>query len=275
MRSWGMLPVLLAGVGLTCACNRSLPDPALVSGMRVLAVKGEPPEAPPGTEIHFTALVADPNGAGRPIKRIWALCSPGEGGIGTCGNPANTLVLGTQLDATWTIPAAALDGLSPLDAQIGRDVYVVLAVQVDDGTGSVDQDRSEHDVAFKHVRVSTNSQPNKNPRLTKLTVEKTADPSNALTELAGQVLDLQSAAAPGSMEKWVSPDGATSGVEDSRYTWLISGGSVDLDISYGDDAGRSANRWHSPGATGPATLWVVLRDGRGGTDWAEQEINLQ
>src|SRR4051812_11454289 len=98
---------LLAG-----GCDKALPDRALVTSLRVLGVRAEPPEAAPGMTIHLDALIADPGGDGRSLKRAWAICDPGAGGVGSCGNPANTAVLGSNLSADWTVPLDALSDLS-------------------------------------------------------------------------------------------------------------------------------------------------------------------
>ena len=260
--------ILVAAVALLglAGCNQPLPDRALVTTLRVLGVRAEPPEAAPGTTVHFDALVADPKGNGRVLKRAWAICNPGQGGVGTCGNPANTAVLGSGLTADWTVPADALSGLSATDAEMGRDVYVVLGVEFDDGTGQTD--RSDHDVAFKRIRLSTNADPNRNPKIDSLFVEKS--PAATQPVASGATLAIDAAPSADSRQKWSSPNG-TSGEEDARFTWLITAGSLDSDVTYADGP-TVTNAWHTPGGSGDLTLWVVLRDGRGGIDWATRTV---
>lgn len=263
--------ILVAAAFVVAGCNQALPDRALVTSLRVLAVRAEPPEALPGTAVHFDALVADPLGRGRPLKRAWAICNPGEGGVGTCGDPARTAILGSNLTADWTIPADALSGLNEEEAKLGRDVYVVLAVQFDDGTGQVD--RADHDVAFKRVRISTNGDPNRNPSLSSLQIDKNS--ADGLTVPGSSVLALEADASASSRQKWASPGGA-SGIEDARFTWLISAGHLDDAVTFAD-GDAATNRWYLPPASDAAdlSLWVVLRDGRGGIDWVSRTVHAR
>ena len=115
--------LLAAGALLVAGCQPALADRAVVVDLRVLGVRAEPPEAAPGATVTFDTLVADPGGAGRELSYAWAICSPGDGGVGRCGDPANILALGSGLTATWTVPADALAGLDADSARVGVDVY--------------------------------------------------------------------------------------------------------------------------------------------------------
>lgn len=248
-------------------CAGGLPDRALVQELRILAVKAEPPEAPPGTVVTMSALIADPTGAGRALRRTWAICTPNDSGVGSCGDPTRVTLLGTGETASWTIPQSALAGLSFDEAVQGRDVYLVLAVQPEDAAGA----DAPHDEAFKRIRVSTNPSPNHNPRIASLAVD-----GGAAAVPAGTSLPVVVTASNGAAESWSEPNG-TSGVEDVRFTWSISAGSVADDVSYAIPATAPVdNRWKLPSSSagGDATLWVVLRDGRGGTDWALQPVTV-
>lgn len=268
------LGLVFACAGLLAGCGSALPDPAVVTKLRVLGVRASAPEAAPGAVIHFDALWADPNGHGRPLRKAWAICDPGSGGVGTCGDPARVAVLGTNDTADWTAPADYLDGLSAVDQQIGRDVYVVFGVEVDDGSDDPDLTRLEHDVAFKRVRISTSLAPNRNPSIQALLVNGKSSPS-AIDEDASTMAPLFAAASGDSRQKWTSPDGNASGVEDARFSWLITAGSLTDDITYAESGADSvSNRWRLPSGTQTLTLWVVLRDGRGGIDWRVQQVTL-
>lgn len=262
--------VVLAVLGAGCA--QPLPDRAVVDDLRVLGVRAEPPEARPGTTVSFDALVADPTGEGRSLSRVWAICNPGDGGIGSCGDPANVLALGTGLTATWTVPGDALEGLDPPSALAGRDVYVVLGVEV----AGVDDLSVEvpHDVAFKRVRVSTNGAPNANPVLAELTVGGSAAQEAPLSVASAVELELVARPSSGSQESYFLP-GGTQAVEEARYTWLVTAGSVGDAVSYGETDGVGRTRWRLPEGAAAATMWVVLRDGRGGTSWASQRVVVQ
>jgi hypothetical protein len=266
------IPLLLL-LTVAAGCSQPLPSRAVVDDLRILGVRAEPPEAAPGASVHFDALIADPRGGGRALKLAWALCTPGDAGVATCGDPSRVAMLGTGGTADWVVPDSALAGLSFDDALEGRDVYVVLGVEPADI--APDDHNPPHDAAFKRVRVSTNPSPNHNPSIDSLLVAGSPASPSPITGQPGAKLDLDVTASPDSAESWTSAAG--SGVEDVRYTWSISAGSVSDAVSYGAAGEPTANLWRLPdGSNGPpeAMLWVVLRDGRGGTDWKQQPVTL-
>jgi hypothetical protein len=60
--------------------------------------------------------------------------------------------------------------------------------------------------------------------------------------------------------------------------YTTSGASVDTDRtgrSSADEATTNDNGWSAPSAPGPAHLWVVLRDNRGGIGWAEYAFDVK
>jgi hypothetical protein len=48
---------------------------SFVADLRILAVRSEPAEGPPGTTINYTALVGDPNGTRTDVPIQWAYCT--------------------------------------------------------------------------------------------------------------------------------------------------------------------------------------------------------
>lgn len=239
--------------------------------LRVLGVRAEPPEAAPGMTISFDALVGDVEVPARPYRRGWALCTPGAEGVATCGDPARVSALGTNSTATWTVPDDMLDELSPEDAAIGRDVYVVFGIELDGLEDAPEE--GEHDIAFKRVRVSTNPEPNANPHIDALLVDGESSAAALLVD-GGARADLLVLASEDSLQEY-SMHGDLE-TEDMRYTWLVTRGSIADPVSWGDSAGLSGTRWRVPGGGAPdLMLWVVLRDGRGGTAWAGQRVELR
>lgn len=74
-RSPRLGPVLCALLGLAGGCTPELGEPpSLVSGRRVLAVRGEPAEAMPGATVQFTILVATPAGTTPDEPVEWGFC---------------------------------------------------------------------------------------------------------------------------------------------------------------------------------------------------------
>lgn len=66
-------PLLLCGLVAGCTPDLGAP-PSLIDQNRVLAIKGEPPEAAPGAEVRFTVLAASPGGTVAAPPLNWALC---------------------------------------------------------------------------------------------------------------------------------------------------------------------------------------------------------
>ena len=62
-----------------------------------------------------------------------------------------------------------------------------------------------------------------------------------------------------------------------RVSWFATSGAFDHDVSgrTADDPALTAdNVWVAPSTAGPAHLWLVLRDSRGGVDFAEYELDI-
>jgi hypothetical protein len=81
-------------------------------------------------------------------------------------------------------------------------------------------------------------------------------------------------------EPYVRFDGTTGTLSCQQETlsvaWFATGGTFDNDrTGPGTPATTSANVWHAPSQPGPVTLWVVLRDDRGGVGWAEYLLDAR
>lgn len=271
MKCLGTLSILTLVLGFSAGCNDPLPSRALVDDLRVLGVRAEPPEAAPGATITFDALVGDVEVPSRPFRRGWAICTPGVDGVATCGDPGRVTALGTGLTATWTVPAGVLEDLSPEDAAIGREVYVVFGIELDGLDRSPEE--GEHDVAFKRVRISTNPEPNTNPLIEALLVDGVSSES-PLVVSEGARTDLLVLSTQDSRQEYLLHGDLEQ--EEMRYTWLVTRGSIADPVTWADPGGVSETRWHVPRRGSPdLMLWVVLRDGRGGTAWARQPVQLQ
>ena len=65
--------------------------------------------------------------------------------------------------------------------------------------------------------------------------------------------------------------------ESLRVSWFATGGSFEHDVtgrSETDPETFTQNVWHAPETPGPVYLWTVLRDDRGGIDFAAAEIDV-
>jgi len=141
------------------------------------------------------------------------------------------------------------------------------------------------DFAMKYV-------PNNNPALADLTL----DPDGAATPLftatqsapptpgsvaAGQTVTLQADWPDGTAETFLVYDITTHTLvmqtEALRLAWFVTGGDLQFDAtgrSETDPQTFTRNAWTAPPTPGPVHLWTVLRDSRGGIDFAEAEIDV-
>jgi len=83
-------------------------------------------------------------------------------------------------------------------------------------------------------------------------------------------------------ERYAGFDLETQSVVDQREAivvgWFATGGAFDEDRTgrtSSDDGTTSENGWQAPAQAGLVHLWVVLRDDRGGTGWAEYALEVR
>ncbi len=83
-------------------------------------------------------------------------------------------------------------------------------------------------------------------------------------------------------EHYLLLDTASQALVDQReaiaVAWYATAGAFDVDRSgrAGDDpVTTSDNGWQAPSVAGPVTMWVVLRDERGGAGWRQYAIDVR
>jgi hypothetical protein len=86
----------------------------------------------------------------------------------------------------------------------------------------------------------------------------------------------------GGAERFLNFDLSSQCLVDARESidvaWFATGGAFDNDRTGRidtDTTTTSDNGWQAPSSPGVVTLWVVLRDDRGGAGWAEYQLNVQ
>lgn len=289
--------VLWIVVPLVGAC---LPEPgappSLLQGPRVLAIRSEPAEAQPGDTVTLSTLFAGVFGSVAAAEAAWAFCAtpkpPAEENSVdvSCLEGGGSTLPGTGLSVLATVPAdsCALFGPLPPPQQPGappprpRDA---------DATGGYYQPirvRTAGLTAFASLRIGcgvasapidvaaqyrARYQPNRNPRLLRLSVELDGHelPSYALP--AGAPLHLRVRYTKESKERYVLVDPITQTLverdEELAVSWFATAGSFSAGRTFGSFESDSETEWTSPEAPGSLTLWAVLRDSRGGIDFAE------
>ena len=110
-----MRATLALALGISAlGCRPDLGDPeSLLTSTRILAVRGNPPEAAPGGDVSYDALVASPSGTVEDPQLAWAFCAAPK--PLTENDAVSAACLG---DAVRPIgePAAAIDAATPPDA---------------------------------------------------------------------------------------------------------------------------------------------------------------
>ncbi len=296
---------LVLGAAVASAPLSCRPDlgerESLVTRTRVLAVRGEPPEAKPGEPVSWSLLVAGPEGPVAEPKASWALCATpklltenGAASAACLGDGVRPLAEGVATISTTLPPdVCALFGpevtsadLRPRDPDVTGGYYLPVRVAV--------TDRDETAVAFGMQRAScalANAAAdvtadygrryvaNANPELGPL--EATLDGAPVALDAipSGATVSLRASWPAEAAERYVVYDLArralTERREAMRVSWFSTAGSLESDRT-----GRSeeeletttTNAWTAPRAPGTSHLFVVLRDIRGGVAFATHTI---
>lgn len=270
------------------ACDDALDQRlAIVDEPRVLAIVSEPAEAKPGETASYRAVVGGPDG---PILAppAWAYCRapkpPTEDNVVSTGclDAAQLVTLGTGDTVTGTLPMDGClrygpdvppGGFRPRDPDPTGGYYQPVRLDVADllafGNTRItcNLPTAPFDLAIRYMNEYV---ANNNPTL--LPFELATAPANTDVTLA--------AAWPAEdAESFLYFDARTQQLVDRReamrVSWFATGGALPSDASaVGDDSTvtRLETTWHTPGP-GPATVWIVLRDSRGGI--ATQTITVE
>lgn len=277
-----MTRALLVGlVGLVAAgCDDGLDQRlAIVREPRVLAVIAEPAEARPPQPITLRAVIAGPDG---PITSppTWGFCvapkPPTEDNAVSAGciDEAMVLPLGTGPIASGTLPGDGCLRFGP-DVPPGMDFrprdpdatggyYQPVRVAVDGLLAfglpriTCKLGRAPFDVALEYDQRYV---ANQNPTLLPFTLDEA--PAN--TDVT-----LRAAWPAASAEPYLASDPISQTLverrEAMRVSWFATGGVLPVDataVGEDDTTTEVTTTWRTPDA-GPAWVWIVLRDARGG-----------
>ena len=261
------------------ACDDALDQRlAIIDAPRVLAVISTPAEARPGAQVSYEAIVASPDG---PLAAppAWAFCTapkpPTEDNVASvdCVDGTGVIELGTAAVATGELPADGCLRFGP-DTPPGG-----FRPRSPDATGGYYQ--PVRVVADELLAIG----------LTRITCKLPTAPAEVardydLRYVANQAPVLEPLAladVPADSDVTLTASWPASGVETYLYfdptsqtlverregmrvSWFATGGTLAVDASAvdEDDAATSVSTtWRTP-AAGPAWVWIVLRDSRGG-----------
>jgi hypothetical protein len=283
------------------ACTDDFRPPSLVDGLKVIAVRAEPPyiaaTGGSGTRLEAKVVGVDPQA---PLCHAWALClfaANADGRFG-CVDQRLQVDLGTDASATATVldvlrlldgyhafmadqPQAGLADAptptGPPGSSGAPEVTVLFGVAEAAAfggtcpasasaflrTGCLDRDRCT--IGQRSLKVAMNAADrHENPTLTSLRVVATELADGATASVAG-------ASSVALVPTWTtspSPgapaDSASSG--EILLSWHATAGTFERQRSYDAVPGTS---WQAAGvpAGQPVDVWVVARDGRGGVAW--------
>ncbi|MBI5547627.1 MAG: hypothetical protein HY901_27405 [Deltaproteobacteria bacterium] len=303
--------LLLLGAG----CTDPWPLVTNVDGLRLLAIRAEPPDLAPGQSTQLDALVVDPREPGRTNTVLWFACDPDPSQLdqtpcadyttlqdtsgGEIGADPQTLPEGVRfLGATSPAAAAPVTYLSRADlfAQLTPDdprrargvlaVVLALAIAAPPPTSltelgalleKVKTKEVESLLGIKRIRISETTTPNHNPRLQGVKVgERLWSPGLRPAKVhPGVSVPLVGVAQPGTVETFEELDADGHLVEKQEklfVSWFSTVGELRFPRNLEGEDGDQRQELSTPFVLQHvpedrrATLWAVLRDGRGGVE---------
>lgn len=286
-------------------CQPGFAPLSLVTAPRVVAVQSDPAEQSPGSGVTLRAFVVGPDGAETP-PLAWSLCrTPTPATENDAVDPSCLAADGTT--ALGTTPAA-LPVTMPGDAcrLFGPDAPPPMAGQpppeprAPDVTGGYYQPvrvvlgdaatiapvrvrcalaGASMDVAAAFAARYT---PNINPTLTPLSATVDGQPVALDALPAGRDVTFTVGWSEGSPETYPVLDPQAQVLVDHReamtVSWYVTAGTLAAERSGRgeDDAALTTDDvWTAPATPGPAHLYVVLRDSRGGVDFAAYDLAVR
>jgi hypothetical protein len=305
----------LALVLLVAGCQPSLGPPlSLVDAARVVAVRAEPAEALPGASVTLTPLVVSPAGTVAQPRLDWSLClapkptTENDVVSAACLQAGGTTPVARGVAApTIALPSSACRLFGPdlppevagapapraraPDATGGyyQPFVIDFSSRLSDGRSSMPT------IALERIRCglagasmalavafSLQYTPNRNPTLTPLGAS-VAGHAVALDQIPrGAVVNFTVGWSADSPERYpvLDPLAQTliSHREAIRVAWLASDGAFhDEETGRGEDDVLldSANAWQAPARATIVHLWIVLRDSRGGVDFASYDLTVR
>jgi hypothetical protein len=135
----------------------------------------------------------------------------------------------------------------------------------------------EHVLATKRVVIrgpEAVDSPNRNPAIDALVAGVTTLDAAAVTTIAGGALQLQPDVDAALQETYTELDAAGVAIETVREDWVFSWFSTAGELDELHTHGATPNEWRVTGAPGgtPAVVAAVVRDLRGGTQWAVRKV---
>ncbi|HEY5241631.1 MAG TPA: hypothetical protein VIJ22_09210 [Polyangiaceae bacterium] len=290
---------LLALACTTVTCVPPLgPGDSLVTSTRILAVRADPAEGSPGATVTFTSLVASPGGTVTNAGIDWSFCSAPkpltEDNVvaNACLDASSLVAAGVGPTATAMTPASGCTVFGPTVGSAG------LRPRDPDATGGYYQplraDLPGTDTAFELARIHCdlgNADAaaaaafaaaytlNQNPQLLPLVASIGGAPIALNGIPTGARVTLEASWPDASAETFAYFDPGSQAVttqrESLQVAWYSSSGALDSESTgraSDDSATTTDDGWDAPSTARTVHLWLVLRDSRGGVDFAGYDL---
>jgi len=282
------------------ACKPDLGAPAsLVTEPRVLAVQSDPAEVAPGHDTQLRALIASPDGTLQPDV-AWGFCTDpaplssnnvvGDDCIYTA---ASLMARGTSITATMPIDTCSQFGPTPPapepgepprrphDADVTGGFYqpirALAKLGADDQVPAIGLTRITCDLANASFDIvqqyKATYHANTNPEIARTLAQLPGAPNAddmPGTLPANTAIPLRVRWTEDSAESFPVFDPKTRTLvthrEAIRVSWFVSDGELASERTgrTEDETDAFADNTWTTGAPGPAHLWIVVRDSRGG-----------
>ena len=289
--------VLCAAALVACAPELD-ENVSRITAPRILAVKSEPAEAAPGTELSFTAFIAVPDAGGAAPTPSWDFCTAArpatENNVVSSACLANAALLpageGASIQAQIPLEACSLfgpntppGGLRPRDPDVTGGYYQPLRVALPNAPPAFHLQRVACPLGQAPSEIATqfgmSYAPNQNPHLAPL-VARLDGRTLALDQIpSGVRVELEASWSADDVETYPYFDRALQALvnkrEAMRVAWYVSAGKLELESSgraETDSELTTNNQLTIPSTPGPTKLWLVLRDSRGGVDFAAYDL---
>jgi len=289
---------------LLSACGAQFKPETLVDALRVLSITAEPPEVAPGESAQLDILQMDPSRPGGKTTVVWVGCEPDpiDFNRSACNDtsallqptafatfPPGVRILGFGTRAGYASARTLFDGLPPEDpvrsnGTSGPVLGVVIGEEVNPTSndadlrelfGRIERQEVQTVMSLTRVTVTERLERNHNPKLSALELDGVAVPKGAKLQLReGAKMKLFPRPTEDSRETYsvILPAGPSERSETLVVSWYSTSGRFDqarIDVSNGAET-----QFIAPGSSEvpddpvpekrTGTIWMVMRDGRGG-----------
>jgi hypothetical protein len=274
------------------------PGDSLVTSTRILAVRADPAEAAPGASVTFTSFVASPDGTVPGADIAWSFCTApkpltednvvsnvclGDASLVPAGGGPTTTASTPTNGCSVFGPDVGSTGARPRDPDSTGGYYQPLRADLAGADSAFELARIHCDLADADAATATAFAAayklNLNPQLLPLTATLGGSPVALNAIPTGARITLEASWPPASAETFAYFDpvaqALTTQREAMQVAWYSSGGTLDTESTgraSDDMATTTDDGWDAPGSAGTVHLWVVLRDSRGGVDFAEVDL---